>query len=437
MARQNYVLNLPVFGGLRSQVARSVTIYLGSYAVSLGIPFLLLPVITRYIDPDGYGHLAMFQMLLTAVSGLVGFSLRDPIISVFSVKSLPEKARFLSSSLVIMTILFLIISAGTFLGRHALTNFTDLSGRWLLLAVLTAFAYVINQTNFTIMQADRRPLLYAAGQIFFSVLSAGISLFAVVGLQTGWSGRAVALALVAFASSSWGISRFVRCGLIREVRRESLVEAFTFGAATLPYMVSMLLASFTDRITLRVLFSFQDVGVYSVAIYLALGFAACGDAINLAVIPWAYRQLDRLNSMRDFAALAKRTVFLMVAMAAFAAVFFLLMREYASRFMPGRYTGVLVFLPWLVADAWCVIMFQTLSVVLFHYRKKAVLSWFGGAALLGSVILVYSLSMAYGPLGAAIGLFMTHFAMIAVLLPVTAFFVLTNLGHTRGAEAFP
>src|SRR5205085_2594423 len=114
-----------------------------------------------------------------------------------------------------------------------------LSGRWLLLCVATAFAYVINQTNFTILQADRRPLVFAAGQITSSVLGAGISIFAVVELQAGWPGRAIALALVTVALGGWGMCRFLRAGLITRVDRVCLLEAFTFGAATLPYMVSM------------------------------------------------------------------------------------------------------------------------------------------------------------------------------------------------------
>jgi O-antigen/teichoic acid export membrane protein len=421
------VLNI-AFHELRSQVARSATIYLCSYAISLGIPFFLLPVMTRYIDPEGYGHVAMFQMLLAIMSGVIGFSLRDPIMSIFSVKPLAEKARFLSSSLVIETVLFITVAAVVVLARHVITGFTDLSGRWLTLVVVGAFAYVVGQANFTIIQSDRQAVLFAKSQIFFSVLSAAIGVVAVVVFKAGWAGRVIALAAVPVVSAGWAVFRFRRCGLITRVNRRSLLEAFTFGASSLPFLLSTILAAFTDRITLRLLFSFQDVGVYTVAAYLALGFAAFGDAVNLAVVPWAYRQLDRMESVPDFMLLARRAVILFTAMAILAVVYFWVMREYALRFMPSRFTGVLTYLPWLVADAWCIVVFQVLSVVLFHYRKKAVLSWFGGGALVGCATLVYLFSMALGPVGAAIGLFVTHVAVVLALLPVASWLVFSSLG---------
>src|SRR2546423_15328933 len=98
--------------------------------------------------------------------------------------------------------------------------------------------------------------------------------------------------------------------------------------------------------------------------------------------------------------------------------------------MPNRYAGVLVFLPFLVADAWCTVIFQTVSVVLFHYRKKAILSWFGAGGLLGSAILVYLLSMSVGPVGAAIGLLLAHFGMLAVVLPIASGLVFSSPGQT-------
>src|SRR2546430_1810571 len=60
----------------RSGLARSAGIYVVSYAVSLGIPMLILPFMTFYIDPDGFGHLAMFQMLMAVSIGVIGFSLQ-------------------------------------------------------------------------------------------------------------------------------------------------------------------------------------------------------------------------------------------------------------------------------------------------------------------------------------------------------------------------
>ena len=40
---------------------RNSTIYLTSNILNALVPFLLLPVLTRYLTPDEYGQIAMFQ----------------------------------------------------------------------------------------------------------------------------------------------------------------------------------------------------------------------------------------------------------------------------------------------------------------------------------------------------------------------------------------
>ena len=51
-------------------------VYLFSNILNAAIPFALLPVLTRYLTPEEYGEVAMFQTLLGA---LMAFIEVDPI----------------------------------------------------------------------------------------------------------------------------------------------------------------------------------------------------------------------------------------------------------------------------------------------------------------------------------------------------------------------
>lgn len=49
--------------------------YLVSNILNAIIPFALLPVLTRYLSPEEYGEVAMFQTLLGAMTAFVGLSM--------------------------------------------------------------------------------------------------------------------------------------------------------------------------------------------------------------------------------------------------------------------------------------------------------------------------------------------------------------------------
>lgn len=53
---------------------RNSTIYLASNIINALVPFLLLPILTRYLTPDEYGQIAMFQTLITALAALTGLN---------------------------------------------------------------------------------------------------------------------------------------------------------------------------------------------------------------------------------------------------------------------------------------------------------------------------------------------------------------------------
>ena len=54
-------------------------IYLFSNILNATIPFLLLPILTRVLDPEGYGMVTMFTMLVTVLGVFVGLSVNGAV----------------------------------------------------------------------------------------------------------------------------------------------------------------------------------------------------------------------------------------------------------------------------------------------------------------------------------------------------------------------
>ena len=64
---------------LRHKLFGNAAIYLGANILNAGIPFLLLPILTRVLTPADYGTVAMFGIVLSVLGAFTGLSVHGAI----------------------------------------------------------------------------------------------------------------------------------------------------------------------------------------------------------------------------------------------------------------------------------------------------------------------------------------------------------------------
>lgn len=57
-----------------SNFFKSTSVYFLANILNAVIPFLLLPILTRYLSVEEYGQIAMFQLLIGGLAGFVGLN---------------------------------------------------------------------------------------------------------------------------------------------------------------------------------------------------------------------------------------------------------------------------------------------------------------------------------------------------------------------------
>ena len=58
----------------KSSILKSFSIYGGTTLINAAIPFLIVPILTRYMSTADYGYAAMFIVLCSFISPIIGFS---------------------------------------------------------------------------------------------------------------------------------------------------------------------------------------------------------------------------------------------------------------------------------------------------------------------------------------------------------------------------
>lgn len=174
-------------------------VYLVSNIVNAAIPFALLPVMTRYLSPEEYGQVAMFQTLLGALAAFIGLSLHGAAGRKFYDGNLEgnDLKEFIGSCLQILLVTMLITLSLLLIFSGKVVQWVGLDTRWVLLAGVTTAATIVVQIRLGQWQVRKKAKLYGALQISRSLLNVGLSLLLVVVFLLGSEGRIISQIIAA------------------------------------------------------------------------------------------------------------------------------------------------------------------------------------------------------------------------------------------------
>ncbi len=272
-------------------------VYLTSNILNAAIPFALLPVLTRYLSPEQYGEVAMFQMLLGALAAFVSLSMHGAAGRKFYDGNLgkDDLAKFIGACLQILLITSFVSAAVLMAFSDQFSEWLGLDSKWIVLAVLVVAANVVVQLRLGQWQVRKKAIKYGLLQVSRSLFNVILSLLLVVPLLKGADGRisaqiwsAVIFALVAI----WFLKRGKLLNFL-SWRPDHILEVLKFGVPLVPHVGGMFLLASVDRFVIKSELGLDQTGIYMVAVQFATALALVFDAINRAYVPWLFERLKR------------------------------------------------------------------------------------------------------------------------------------------------
>lgn len=289
---------MPSAGGKR--LFGAALVYVVANGVSAGLPFLMMPVLTRVMAPAEYGLAAMFGVMVAVFTALAGVNTHGAVGMRYFDRAGMDFPRFVAGSLVILAGSTVAVLAAVWALAPWLERWTQLPLAWLLVAVLVAAAQFVLQVQLTIWQSAGEAWKFGALRIAQAVLDAIASLGLVLLLRQGWEGRAggVALANAAVAVIAFGLlfaGRWVRF----PAAREDVRNALRFGLPLVPHIASGLVLSMFDRFLIGNTLGMASVGIYMVAVQVGMAMGMVTDAFNRAFAPWLVETIKQNDGARD------------------------------------------------------------------------------------------------------------------------------------------
>lgn len=281
---------------IKNELIRGSSMYLIASTLSASIPFLLLPILTRFLIPSEYGEVAMFSVLVSLFGALCGLSVHGAANrKYFDYIEEPVKL----AQYIFMCMLILITSSTTLLIIVLLflpffSKIFDISEHWIIASVIVAAFGFITKLRLGQWQVMKKPFNYGSFQIFQSLGNALLSILFVVVLLMGVNGRLFGIILSSIIFAIIAAISLRKDNLIKVVwQPEMAKDALKFGIPLIPHIIGMFLLSSIDRVVITNKLGLEEAGIYMVAIQLSLAATLILTAVNQAFVPWLFERLKR------------------------------------------------------------------------------------------------------------------------------------------------
>jgi O-antigen/teichoic acid export membrane protein len=385
---------------LRSPLLRQAGIYTISQIASRAIPFLLLPILTRFLAPAEYGMVAMFLLVATFAEPVVGINLPGAV----TVKFYDAKARidsFVGSGFALVGGAAAICLLVVLLLRDALTSVTQVPPIWLLLVIPLVFGRTVGNTLFALLRVSERAVWFAVLQNTLTASILTLAVILVVFANAGWQGRTAAELAAWLAFAALAVVFLRRSGWFSwTFDRRYAAQLIAFGVPLIPHTVGAALMVQTDRLLLTNLVGIEETGLYVVGYQLALVIELLASSFNYAYAPWLFRQLAAPDR-RTLGRIVRLTYTQFAVATVVAAAVALVMPWAAAVLLGPRFQGSGAFVAWFAVALLFNAMYYMVANYLFFAERTTRLAAVTIAVALVNIPLTYALIKANGPIGAA------------------------------------
>ena len=270
--------------------------------VSRVIAVFLLPVYTRYLDPEDFGAVG----LLVALSAVLVTILRAGISSAFFRFTFDSKDP--ERRLLVLRTSFWFTMASATLGLAAGVLFAEpiadalgLTDPWLVRAAFVGIWAQMNYEQLTaVFRVEERSTLYVLASLANIAVTVGATLLLIVVWDQGALGLIVGnflgtltvyLALLGYRRAQLGLS-FSR-PLLREMNR--------FGIPLVPAALALIAMNLGDRFFLNHFAGIEEVGRYEIGVRIASAMVLLITAFRTAWPAFAYSIEDDVEAKRTYA----------------------------------------------------------------------------------------------------------------------------------------
>lgn len=356
-------------------IKKHIILYSISNIVNAMLPFLLLPILTKYLSPEDFGRLTVIQILISISLPFILLNIHGLFIIEYSKLNKKEFGEFISSMLWIPIISFFILQLLFFIFQNELSFYLKISNKWILLSPLFILIQVIPTIIGVVFQAKSNPKNYGIYKISLTIVNFLFTLLFIVIYSMGLEGRMWAIFYSFIFFTFIGLLILYKEGYLHfYISLSNITNALKFGIPLLPHSIAGIFLSMSDKLFLSSKLDAYEVGVYSLAFQLSSGLLIFMTSVNQAWVPYLYNQLNN-NPDNDIKKnIVKQTYKIMVLMSITTIIFIFIIPLLYRLFIDNKYQDGLLLAQILTFGFMFQGFYFMLTNYIFYVKKTYFLS---------------------------------------------------------------
>jgi O-antigen/teichoic acid export membrane protein len=379
---------------------RNSILYFFSTGLNKGLPFLLLPLLTRYISVENFGYLGVAMVFVSVLSLIFGFNPTLFIIANFHKLDKHDIGKYIYHIFILTIICCVLVSVITLLFSDLLLRYGITTGMTFVI-ILVALSRVFISIGLVLLQMEKRAWDYLKVNIAFALPLFTLIFISIVNYSLGWTSVFISELIVGAGLTGIIIFYLYKNNyLIDGLQKEVFKEILTFSIPLIPHVLAFWAINFIDRLFLAEMTDMKTVGLYSTAYMLGLGISLIHESIHRAWQPYFFEYLAEESEKRK-QQMVKLTWLYYGGSIAIFFVYVGLIKLLLPIVVGEEYMPALDYIPLIVLGYTVFGMYRVIAGYLYHLNKTVLLASISSAAAVLNIILNYYLIPINGGIGAA------------------------------------
>lgn len=269
---------------------KSISAYTAVNIFGTALPYILLPILTKYLSPAEFGVLSNIQAIFYLVIPLVGINIAAAVSRQYVKKEIDFKA-YVGTSTILITVAFVILMAVVLIFGQAISAKIQIPYYYLCSIVLLGFVHNLVEVLLAIWRMGDRLKKFAYFKVARGVFELLFSILAVVILKYGWQGRYLVILLntILFAVVAMPfLKKQINFKYVKTYAKHFL----RYGSLLIPHSISGLLITHSDKFMITDIINLENNGIYSVAVQIGMVIALLQNSVNQAWVPWFFKKME-------------------------------------------------------------------------------------------------------------------------------------------------
>lgn len=292
------------------QFIQHSSIYTLATFVSRGASFIMLPILTHYLQPKDYGILDLITVLSGFVALICGLELYQGLARYIpESKSFNEKQVLFSSVITYITIAYVIFSLLANLLMPAIIKYIiPLDNSLIFNIVLLIFlsqainTYITNLLRFELQQY--KTLIVDVAPVIIALI---LNIIFIIYYKLELTGAILAILLSSIAGNIIGLY-FVKNYLTFNIDTTKIRELITFCFPLLVSAIATITLNFSDRIIIKTSLSLTELGLFGVGYRFANVVLILMSGIAASIFPLIYSSMNNHDFQQQFSKLVNKVL---------------------------------------------------------------------------------------------------------------------------------